>query len=124
MNDITDYVDVAQLEELCQQYKALTHEFVGYLKLADLPEPRFEYRFHPQRKWRFDVAWPEHKLAVELNGGVYTQGRHTRGKGYEGDLEKLNAAVLLGWRVLQYSTGMMRNDPAGMLEQIQEALEG
>ncbi|WP_139121780.1 PDDEXK family nuclease [Piscirickettsia litoralis] len=62
-----------------------------------------EYRFHPKRRWRFDFAMPVYKLAVEVEGGAYSQGRHTRGKGFEADCEKYNAAAELGWRVLRYT---------------------
>lgn len=61
-----------------------------------------EYRFHPERKWRFDFAMPEAMLAVEIEGGVFVRGRHTRGAAFVGDCEKYNAAVLLGWRVLRF----------------------
>lgn len=77
-------------------------------KQEKLPIPIFEHRFHEIRKWRFDLAWPALKLAMEIDGGVYAQGRHTRGKGFEGDCEKLNEALLHGWRVLRYSTGQVR----------------
>jgi len=60
-----------------------------------------EYRFHPERKWRFDFAFPAHRVAVEVEGGVWTRGRHTRGRGYIADIEKYNEAVILGWRVLR-----------------------
>jgi len=66
-----------------------------------LPEPEFEFRFHPHRKWRFDCAWPHKLVALEVEGGIWTQGRHTRGAGFLADMEKYNAAVLLGWRVLR-----------------------
>lgn len=72
-----------------------------------LPAPEFEHRFHSKRRWRLDVAWPEHKVAVEIMGGTWTQGRHTRGGGYEADCEKLNAATLAGWRVLSYTYPML-----------------
>lgn len=60
-----------------------------------------ELRFHPVRRWRFDYAIPDHKIAVEVEGGVWTQGRHTRPRGFLGDMEKYNAAAALGWRVLR-----------------------
>jgi very-short-patch-repair endonuclease len=68
-----------------------------------LPTPVKEYRFHPQRRWRFDYAWPEHRIAIEIEGGAWIYGRHTRAKGFVNDMEKYNAAVLLGWRVLRYT---------------------
>lgn len=74
--------------------------------------PVREYRFHPSRKWRFDYAFPEHKLAIEIEGGVWTGGRHTRGSGFVKDLEKYNQAVLLGWRVLRFSGQMVKSGEA------------
>lgn len=53
--------------------------------------------------WRFDFAWANIKLAVEVDGGAWTHGRHTRGQGFIDDQRKRNAAILLGWRVLHYT---------------------
>ena len=58
-----------------------------------------------KRFWKFDYAIPEKLVAVEIEGGVYTKGRHTRGQGYVKDLEKYNAAIELGWVVLRYTPG-------------------
>lgn len=66
-------------------------------------KPEGEYRFHPERRWRFDFAYPDLKIAVEAEGGVFGHGRHTRGMGYVKDCEKYNQAVLLGWRVFRYT---------------------
>ena len=77
------------------------------LRAAQLPEWKREYKFHPERGWRFDLAWPQvgwslsRKVAVEVHGGVYSNGRHTRGKGFVADREKMNEARLLGWTVLE-----------------------
>ena len=60
-----------------------------------------ELKFHPVRRWRFDYSIPEHRIAVEVEGGVWTQGRHTRPRGFLGDMEKYNTATALGWRVLR-----------------------
>lgn len=67
-----------------------------------------EYRFHPVRRWRFDYAVPEIRLAVEYNGhgGFVMAGgmsRHGSMIGMTGDAEKLNAAIGHGWRVLQFT---------------------
>jgi very-short-patch-repair endonuclease len=69
--------------------------------LAGLPEPVPEHRFAAPRRWRFDWAWPEDMLALEIDGGVWTRGRHTRGAGFLRDVEKLNAAAIQGWSVLR-----------------------
>lgn len=68
---------------------------------SGLPEPATEHRFHPTRRWRFDIAWTEQMVALEVEGGVWTQGRHTRGAGFIKDMEKYNAAHALGWVVLR-----------------------
>ena len=60
-----------------------------------------EYKFHPTRRWLFDYAIIEHKIAIECEGGVWTRGRHTRGAGFIGDMEKYNTATLMGWKVLR-----------------------
>lgn len=60
-----------------------------------------EHKFHPTRKWRFDYAIPEHKIAIEVEGGVWTGGRHISPKGFLNDMEKYNTATIMGWRVLR-----------------------
>lgn len=81
-----------------------TNNLVTQLILAGIRLPMLEHRFHPQRRWRFDFAWPERKIAVEIEGGTFTRGRHVRPLGYEGDCEKYNEAALLGWKVLRFTT--------------------
>lgn len=60
-----------------------------------------EFKFHPVRKWRFDYAIPDHKIALEVEGGVWTGGRHTSSVGFMKDMEKYNTATLMGWRVFR-----------------------
>lgn len=78
-----------------------------------------EYKFHEKRKWRFDFALVEKKIATEINGGCWVQGRHNRGGGFIKDMEKLNAAQLLGWRVFQYTPQQI----SVMLKDIEEVLK-
>lgn len=61
------------------------------------------------RKWRFDFAWPDERVAVEIQGGVWTRGKHGRGAGIVKDYEKGNAACVLGWRVLKGDASMIRD---------------
>ena len=63
-----------------------------------------EYKFHPARRWRFDYAFPFLMIAVEVDGGVWTGGRHINPAGYINDMEKLNTAASMGWLVLRITT--------------------
>lgn len=56
-----------------------------------------------ERKYKFDFAIISHKIAIEFEGGVFTNGRHTRGVGYLNDMEKYNLATVHGWRLLRYA---------------------
>lgn len=87
---------------------ALMKILLAEIKQERLPAPDLEVRFHPIRKWRFDAAWMDKKIALELHGAVYVHGHHTRGKGFEDDREKMNEAQLMGWKVLEYSTGQVK----------------
>ena len=78
------------------------------IRAVKLPEPVREHRFHPTRKWRFDFAYPEHLLAIEVEGGVWSGGRHTRGSGFTNDCEKYNAALMNGWRVYRCTPDMIK----------------
>lgn len=82
------------------------------LRALHLPLPVREATFHPTRKWRFDFSWPDRKLAVEVEGGIWTQGRHNRGAGFAGDVAKLNEATLMGWRVLRVTDRMIKDQSA------------
>src|ERR1700676_2214932 len=65
-----------------------------------LVNPEFEYRFHPERKWAFDAAWPHSMLACEIQGGLWNHGRHTQGAALLREYEKLNEACIAGWRLV------------------------
>ena len=75
--------------------------FFPYLRANDLPIPVPEFQFHPKRKWKFDYAWEDYKIALEVEGGIFSGGRHTRPKGFIGDMEKYNSAAVLGWRIIR-----------------------
>lgn len=90
------------------------------INLEGLPKYKKEIIFHPVRKWRFDYAWSELKIALEIHGGIYTNGRHTRGKGFTEDKVKMNAAQLLGWIVIEATTEHVKNGQ--MLEWVTEAI--
>jgi len=77
--------------------------FEKHMKSMNLTiEP--EFLFHPQRKWRWDYILSGHRIAVEIQGQIWHKGGHTSGKGMQRDMDKRNAGVMLGWRVLTFST--------------------
>lgn len=93
------------------------------LTALGLPEPCPEYRFS-ERKFRFDFAYPEAKVAIEIEGqGPKGLGRHQRPEGFERDLEKYNLAVVLGWRILRFTPSMIRRDPVGCANLVAKVLE-
>lgn len=67
-----------------------------------------QHAFHPARKWRFDFSWPAQRLAMEVDGGTWTNGAHSRGSGVEKDCEKLAHAVINGWRVMRCTTDQVK----------------
>ena len=90
-----------------------------HIQYAGLPTPVREYRFAPPRRYRADFAYPEQKILVEVQGGIYTRGAHSRGVGLERDYEKLNLAQLNGFRVFQFSRKMIESGVAvNMIEEV------
>ena len=84
-----------------------------------------EYLFHPVRKWRFDYCIIDKKIALEVEGGVFSNGRHTRGLGFKNDMEKYNNAVLLGWRLIRVTPDdLMKLSTIQMIQQLCYILHG
>ena len=107
--------------------------------MAKLPVAEAEYRFAAAhvglgpglrarlveaglKDWRFDRAWTQGMVYVELEGGVWVSGWHQSGAGYSDDCSKYNAATLLGWRGLRFTTTMLREDPMGCMEKVRSLL--
>lgn len=79
-----------------------------------------EFYFHPDRKWRADFHLIGKKILVEVEGGIWMPGggRHTRAKGYLGDMEKYNAATMMGYQVIRFSTDQVKSGHA--IQQIEK----
>lgn len=91
------------------------------IRLVGLPEPEREFKAIPNRRFRFDFAWVEQKLLVEVQGGIYQyHPSHTSAGKIRRDCEKLNLAVLQGYRVLHFTPDMVQNGEA--INMIEEAL--
>lgn len=103
---------------------ALEDKLLLQLRFAGLVEGMFrEYRFDKNRRWRADFAWPKWRIILEVDGGSWAKGKHTRGTGFEKDCEKQNTAIARGWWYLRV-TGKMINDGAavGFVRSLQERL--
>ena len=83
--------------------------FPKLCQAAGLGLPIKEHNFHATRKWRVDYFFPELNLAVEIEGGAFCQGRHTRGAGFREDLRKYNALTLQGIALLRFLPEQMRS---------------
>lgn len=82
----------------------LERRIEAFIGSRGLPAAHAEFRFAPPRQWKFDFAWPDRRLALEAEGGTFMNGRHNRGAGFETDCEKYAIALLLGWRVLRFTS--------------------
>lgn len=84
----------AKTEENATTFKLLC-------KANGLPIPVREFRFHPTRQWEADFAFVDEKVLLEVEGGAWSGGRHTRGSGYLLDMGKYNAATLMGYKLFR-----------------------
>lgn len=140
MTDLTEIMTVAQLDEhrlrtkatkRGERSKALHEKFAFDCRARRLPPPRIELQFALEmleRRWRFDFAWPDFMVAVELEGLVMRQlyeaprpgakrvlvvyGRHATASGIEEDMVKYNSAVALGWYVLRFNQNPIKSGAA------------
>ena len=71
-----------------------------------------EHKFHDTRKWRIDFAIIDLKIGIEIEGGVWSGGRHTLGNGFIEDMEKYNAATMMGYQVIRFSTEQVKSGKA------------
>jgi hypothetical protein len=99
------------------------------MRAVGLPEPIRELRFAAEyvgkgpglrerlaaaglKDWRFDFCWPDLMFAVEVEGGTWVSGRHSRGAGFEADAIKYGEAMRLGWAVYRCTTGIIKSGQA------------
>jgi very-short-patch-repair endonuclease len=85
-----------------QSPSRLEDRFLMIWKASDGPALEREYRFHDKRRWRADFAQLEAHVLIEIEGGIWVNGRHNRAAGFNADLEKYLEAGLAGWRVFRF----------------------
>ncbi len=111
--------------QLAREHReSLELDLLAQIKLAGLPEPEREARWHPARRWRFDMLWRDRMIAAEVEGGTWLAGggRHNRGRGYEEDCAKYNEAMLMGYRVLRFTRDAIEDGSA--VATLERALRG
>jgi hypothetical protein len=126
--------EILAREQARAKRESLELALLQAIRAHKLPMPEQQFRFHPKRKWRFDFAWPTWSasetrlrntsgegLAIEVDGGTHTGGRHTRGEGHAADAEKRNEAQLMGWRVIVVTSATIKSGAA--IEWIKRDLE-
>lgn len=89
-----------------------------FWSLFSIPEPIEEYRFCPDRRWRFDYAWEKYKIALEVEGGIWLRGAafaHNRPIHFMKDVEKYNRAAFEGWTVFRFTPQQFKSGEAGEL---------
>lgn len=94
--------------------------FVALCVAHGLPEPQTEVVFAPGRKFRADYLFPQQKVIVEQNGGIWTKGGHSSGRGLLRDYEKLNLAQMLGFRYFVFTPQQLESGEA--IEQLKAVL--
>lgn len=94
-------VQKAKREARKRKKQARRKRFCEMLQARGLPCPTAEHEFHDSRKWRLDYCWPEEGVALEVEGGAWTRGRHTRGQGFINDCEKYNEVALHGFVLIR-----------------------
>jgi len=107
MRELTPHQQWARAQAKAKR-EALEAKLAQQIHAMHLPHPVRQHRFHPERRWSADFAWPDFMLLVEVEGITHAGGRHQRIAGFEKDAEKYGAAVALGWTVLRISPGMIR----------------
>ncbi len=119
-----DTMTAAEYRKRIKQKRGLENAFAAtwkYMVQDGKPTYVREYKFAKKemdREWRFDFAFVEQRVGIEIDGGTHRGGRHVRGKGYQSDCNKLNAAVCLNWAVLRYTSDDIMNRGADVIEQV------
>lgn len=92
----------------------LVDKLLDQMYQVNLPIPGRELRFMPKgtRRWRFDLHYLDLKLAIEVEGGTWINGAHTRGKHYAEDCEKYSMAAIMGWKVIRVTSDMIASGRA------------
>ncbi len=83
-----------------------------HLRVAGITGYMREFKWHELRKWRADFAFVPQRILLEVEGGTWARGRHTRGSGFEKDCIKYNEAAIQGWTIIRVTGAMVKDGRA------------
>ncbi|MBX7209842.1 MAG: DUF559 domain-containing protein [Verrucomicrobiaceae bacterium] len=107
-----------------QSPSRLEERFLLLWQIAKGPRLEREFRFHPERRWRADFAYLPGRVLIEVEGGIWVNGRHNRAAGFNADLEKYLEACLAGWRVFRFGPDQITmENVVRMVDMITEELD-
>ena len=109
--DKNDKTDKKKAPKADSEESLWERTFFEVLKRETENLPERQYQFCRWRKFRADFAWPKERVIVEIDGGVFSGGRHVTGPGFTRDCEKLTIAAGLGFRVIRFTGEMVRFSP-------------
>lgn len=122
MRQITSSLEDRFSEILHETLQHYMNSIVPTGYTARLPEILHDYRWHTERRWRFDFAIPTANLAIEVEGGIFVKGAHSSGVGISRDIEKYNEATLCGWHVIRVTSNMIK-DKVNLAKLIERCLK-
>lgn len=114
----TEHAEQATLSTLEAQFL-----FTLRALAPDLSPPAVQFVFAPPRRFRSDFAWPDRRLLVECEGGVWNQGKHGRGSGVETDCDKSRHVAAHGYRVFRVTRKSLDENPHEIVRLLRLALD-
>ena len=105
LKDVSE--QVAKLAPIPRQESKLERRLWQQIIDAGLPTPQRNYFFLTDRDLELDFAWPQIKVAVEVQGSG-----HRIKENFHRDIEKRALAMLAGWRVLEVSGATIKDGRA------------
>lgn len=115
-----------ELLDLTAQLRSGAHselEIFGMRRVFAHPSlPRSERQFLvvvDGSRYHLDVAWPELKLGVELDGAAYHGSKVQREK----DVRRDAVLATYGWQIIRFTHARLNNDPEGVRREVLAIIE-
>jgi len=100
--------------------KDLADAFIAFMRKNGINDFVRDHVGVPGRRFKIDLAHVAKKIAVEIHGATYANGRHSRHAGFSTDLEKARLLTAAGWRCIAFTGEDVKKRPLTTLETIME----